>query len=109
MKIKKHVKFVAFALAVSAFSNTYAIDVNVQSTSKDIMGLGFTVNGSKHGGAGTSYTGSDMPKGSYRFGVRSKGKDIPCASSDGKRQFKLTRNTNATLKFRGGKCVAIVK
>jgi hypothetical protein len=109
MNIKKYVKLTSLLLAMLAFSNTYAINVNVRSTSKQIMGLGFTVNGSKHGGAGTSYEGSDMPKGSYRFGVRSKGKDITCVSSDGKRQFKLTKNTNAVLKFKGGKCIAVVK
>jgi hypothetical protein len=109
MNLKKFVKFASLLLALSAFSNAYAIKVHVKSTSSKITALGFTANGSKHGGLGKSYDGTDMPKGNYVFGVRYKGKDITCLNSDGKKKFKLTKNTNALLKFKGGKCTAAVK
>ncbi len=109
MNFKKYVKLASLLLALAAFSNTYAINVHVKSTSSKITALGFTANGSKHGGLGKSYDATDMPKGNYVFGVRYKGKDVSCLNSDGKKKFKLTKNTNALLKFRGGKCTAVVK
>ncbi|MES2217415.1 MAG: hypothetical protein V4501_03280 [Pseudomonadota bacterium] len=86
-------------------SECYAIDVNVQSTSDKISGLGFTANGSKHGGPGTSYNGSSMPKGVYTFGLRADGKDVGCVDSHGKKKIKLTTNTNAVLNFNGRRCI----
>jgi hypothetical protein len=90
-------------LAVT-ITNANAITVNVSSTSKNITALGFTTNGSKHGGLGSTYHASGMPKGSYAFGVRAHGKDIPCYGKDGKKTVKLTKSTKATLEFKGKHC-----
>jgi hypothetical protein len=87
------------------YINCAAINVNVESTNENIEGLGFTVNGKQHGGMGHSYKGDNMPKGNYTFGVRKKGKDITCFTSDGKKHVKLKADTNATLMFDNKKCV----
>jgi hypothetical protein len=84
--------------------NSYAIQINVRSTSTKIMGLGFTVNGAKHGGPGSKYHATDMPKGTYTFGLRAHGKDIGCFTKDGKKEINLTKNTNAVLKLKGRRC-----
>ncbi len=81
-----------------------AITVSVDSTNENIVGLGFTVNGKKHGGPGHSYSADNMPKGSYNFGVRKKGKDIPCLTANGKRSIKLKADTKVTLMFDDKKC-----
>jgi hypothetical protein len=91
-------------LFVSCFAlNTYAINVNV-STSSKVDGIGFTANGSKHGGMGSSYQGSDMPKGNYTFGLRSNGKDVGCVGKGGKKSVKLSKDTDVTLSFNGKHC-----
>jgi hypothetical protein len=97
---------IAFVTCLLSFciSTSYAITVTVQSTSKNITGLGFKANGKKHGGLGTKYHASGMPKGTYAFGVRMKGKDVPCLTKDGKRTTEVTKNTNATLVVKGGSC-----
>jgi hypothetical protein len=86
------------------YINCLAITVNVESTNQNIEGLGFTANGEKHGGAGHSYKGENMPNGSYAFGVRKGGKDIPCMYN-GKRAVKLKSDTNATVMLKGQHCV----
>jgi hypothetical protein len=60
------------------YINGFAITVNVESTNHNITGLGFTVNGKKHGGPGHSYQAESMPKGSYVFGVSKDGKNKKC-------------------------------
>jgi hypothetical protein len=102
--MRKIPKLLLTSVLTLFITQVYAIDVDVQSTSKNITGLGFTVNGSKHGGLGSSYHGKDMPKGSYVFGVR-KGKDITCFVK-GKKFTKLTENTKATLMLKGRHCTA---
>jgi hypothetical protein len=98
---------VSLALVLSvAMTQSFAIQVNVQSNASKIDGLGFTANGSKHGGLGSSYQGDGMPKGTYTFGLRAHGKDIPCPTKDGKRSVKITKNTTAMLKFNGRRCTA---
>jgi hypothetical protein len=96
-------KVMAALLLTTVVSTSYAITVNVHSTSSHITGLGFKANGSKHGGMGQNYEGKDMPKGSYAFGVRTKGKDVPC-TSNGKRSVKLTNDADVTLVVKGSKC-----
>lgn len=86
-------------------TQSYAIEINVHSTSEKIDGLGFTVDGKKHGGAGSNFQAGDMPKGVYSFGLRANGKDVPCFKG-GKKQVKLDKNTNeAVLDFNGKHCV----
>ena len=97
-------KFSLAALLSVFVVNSYAIQVNVSSTNSNIDGLGFTVNGEKHGGPGTTYEGRDMPQGSYAFGLREKGKDVPCYSKGGKRTVNLNKDTNAVLHFNGRHC-----
>jgi hypothetical protein len=87
---------------------SYAISVNVQSPSPQVAALGFTVNGSKHGGAGQRYSGNNMPAGMYSFGIRVGGvlgTDVPC-SINGRSTASLTRNANVTLIYRGNRCIA---
>lgn len=90
------------------FSSTYAININVHSTSK-VSGLGFTVNGKNHGGMGSSYSAKNMPKGKYSFGIRVggaiSGKDIPCNSGNGQKYVNLKKDTNATLQYSGKSCM----
>ncbi|MBV8801867.1 MAG: hypothetical protein JO131_02670 [Gammaproteobacteria bacterium] len=89
------------------FSSSYAININVHSTSK-VSGLGFTVNGKNHGGMGNTYSAKDMPEGKYSFGIRVggaiSGKDIPCNSSDGQKYVILKKDTNAILQYSGKSC-----
>jgi hypothetical protein len=88
-------------------STSYAININVQSTSK-VSGLGFTVNGKNHGGMGNSYSAKNMPEGKYSFGIRVggaiSGKDVPCNSDDGQKYVTLKKDTNATLQYSGKNC-----
>jgi hypothetical protein len=91
-------------LFLSAFiSQAYAITVSVHSNKK-VEGIGFTANGSKHGGMGSEYHASRMPKGMYTFGVRVHGKDIPCRDASGKKSMKLSKNTKAILTLSGKAC-----
>jgi hypothetical protein len=90
------------------FSTSYAININVQSTSKDVSALGFTVNGKSHGGRGNSYNASNMPAGQYTFGIRVNGaifgKDISCPMANGNNQVNLNKDTNAVLEYNGKNC-----
>jgi hypothetical protein len=88
-------------------SQSYAITVNVQTSSSGVHALGFTVNGSKHGGLGSSYQGGDMPAGRYKFGVRAHERDIPCPVN-GKRSVTLSSDANVQLTLNGNKCVGQV-
>lgn len=91
--------------AISLFSlQSYAIVVNVQSNSDQLMGLGFTVNGQQFGGMGNNYSKDDAPVGNYAFGVRTN-RDIGCFTRDGKKTVVLKKNTNAFLQFDGKKCL----
>lgn len=87
---------------VTTFS--YAIEVKVQTTSKEVTGLGFTVDGKQHGGLGTSYEAKEMPEGKYNFGLRDKDKDIGCHNDKGEESVQLVKNTTATLVYENGKC-----
>lgn len=95
-------------LSLFVIENSYAITVSVHSSAKNIEGLGFTVNGAKHGGVGSTYHGTNMPKGSYVFGLRSHGKDIGCIDNRGNRSVKITRSSNATLSLNGRHCTVHV-
>lgn len=88
-------------------SSTYAININVHSTSK-VSGLGFTVNGKNHGGMGSTYSAKNMPVGKYSFGLRVggaiSGKDIPCNSDNGQKYIMLKKDTTAILQYSGKNC-----
>lgn len=90
------------------FSMSYAISINVQSTSNEVAGLGFTVNGKNHGGRGNSYTATNMPAGTYTFGIRVGnslfGKDVSCYTGNGMNRVNLKNNTNAILEYDGKNC-----
>ena len=90
------------------FSSSYAININVHSTSK-VSGLGFTVNGKNHGGMGSSYSAQNMPAGKYSFGIRVggaiSGKDVPCNSDNGQKYVILKKDTDAILQYSGKTCV----
>lgn len=92
-------------LFFSFFSTTsHAIQINVQSTSNDIMALGFTVNGENHGGLGTSYSNDNSPIGFYTFGVRSHNTDITCYTNKGKMSIQLNKSSTAVLHYNGKAC-----
>lgn len=86
----------------STFS--YAIDIKVTTSTENVTGIGFTVNGEQHGGLGNSYDKNNMPEGMYSFGLRYNGQDISCLSKEGKEQIKITKDTTATLILDNGKC-----
>lgn len=88
--------------------NSYAIQVSVSSSSNGVAALGFTVNGKNHGGAGKSYSNSDVPAGSYSFGVRVGGllgKDVGCTVK-GNGNVTLTKDASVTLNYNGKTCTA---
>lgn len=86
----------------------FAIRVSVLSTNKDIFALGFKVNGEQHGGMGTEYQSSDVPAGTYTFGVRWQGQDIRCSDKSGKSQINLTHDARVVLNFKGTKCTFMI-
>ncbi len=85
----------------------YAIQINVQSSSKEVFGLGFAINGKDHGGAGKTYSITGMPVGGlYNFGVRVGGpfgNDVDCLKQ-GKKFFVLKTDTTAVLTYLGSRC-----
>lgn len=94
-----------------AMLEVHAIEVNVQSTTNDISGLGFLVNGESYGGLGDSYRQTGMPKGTYSFGVRVGGifgDDVEC-HVDGKTTVDLNQDTTVMLNYDGKTCTAVVK
>ncbi|MHB1947214.1 MAG: hypothetical protein ACYCQI_03770 [Gammaproteobacteria bacterium] len=98
-------KILALLLLASFSLNCYAIQVNVKSTSNDIMALGFSVNGENHGGLGTSYSNDNVPVGDYIFGVRAhNNNDITCYTNQGKASIHLNKSTTATLHYDGKNC-----
>jgi hypothetical protein len=86
---------------------SYAIKVTVQSSSKGVTALGYTVNGKKSGGAGGSYKNTDAPTGKYLFGVRAGG-DVPCATKEGKKAMTLKKDTTVTLTYNGKTCIMVL-
>lgn len=85
--------------------NSYAIQINVQTSSKEVSALGFTVNGKDYGWLGTSYSVNNMPPGKYDFGVYVNGSDIDCLVGD-QSWTTLSRDTTAILYLHGNKCIA---
>src|SRR5437016_1762829 len=88
---------------------SYAIRVDVQ-TSKDagVKALGFTVNGKSHGGRCCTYYKTNMPAGSYTFGVRVGsligGTDITCFTRSRNPSVMLNTDSTATLFYTNNKC-----
>lgn len=105
----KLIKIVGIALSLSILSCN-ALQINVQSNSP-IYGLGFEVNGQKHGGAGHSYGADNMPPGMYRFGVRANslfGTDVPCLTN-GQAAVRIDSNATANLIYNNGHCIAVIR
>jgi hypothetical protein len=102
--MRKLSKIIAGLGLVLFATQSFAIDVHVQSSSSGIFALGYTVDGSKHGGLGKTYNGNGMPAGTYTFGLRSHGKDVGCVTKDGKKDIKINSNTMATYDFNGTTC-----
>src|SRR5690348_14812541 len=107
--MKTYFKFFVGTVLFLFISSTYAININVQSTSKNVSALGFTVNGKNHGGMGSTYNAKNMPIGKYSFGVRVGGtilgKDVPCNLSNGEKYVILKSDTNALLHYNGKTCM----
>jgi hypothetical protein len=107
--MRKQTKIFIGVLLSSLISTSYAINVNVQSTSRNISGLGFTVNGKNHGGMGSNYRATNMPTGKYTFGIRVGGsvfgKDVPCHPNNGHSYVILKQDTNALLEYNGKTCM----
>lgn len=89
--------------------DSYAIQVNVQASSSAVSGLGFAVNGKNHGGAGHSYSISNMPAGgTFIFGIRVNGifgNDVTCYAA-GKKSVRLDHDSTAVLNYDGHQCTA---
>jgi uncharacterized protein YegJ (DUF2314 family) len=98
-------------IALSFFVlNSYAISVNVQTSSKDVSALGFTTNGKNYGGMGKSYQKSNMVAGTYTFGVRVgglTGTDVGC-TSQGKEEVSINNDATVTLNYDSKKCSMLV-
>jgi hypothetical protein len=87
---------------------SFAFKVTVQSPSKEVSALGFTVNGKNSGGLGKSYTKNNMQAGNYTFGIRINGMfgtDVGCKSANGKSSFSLKSDTVATLSYKNNSCL----
>lgn len=106
--MRGYIRVLTGSLLLCFLSNSYAINVNVRSTSNDVSALGFTVNGKNHGGMGTSYSAMNMPAGTYTFGVRVGGAvfgtDVPCNPVSGSKYVNLNKDTTATLVYDGKSC-----
>jgi len=107
----RHLKIFFFLFIFTFVSTSHAIQINVKSSSKEVSALGFTVNGKNHGGAGKSYLASNMPAGTYEFGVRVNGlfgTDVPC-SYHSKKEIQLNKDTMAILNYDGQACTMFIK
>lgn len=90
------------------YLNCYAIQVHVQTSSKRVSAIGFTVNGKQHGWFGSTYSANDVPAGSYKFGVRADSGDLGC-SIDGEEFVNITKDTSVFLNVSGEECSGIVR
>ena len=106
LNMSKFLTILAFSTIIIGVSlQSVALSISVQS-SGDVSALGFTLNGKNYGGAGTSYSKSGLPSGSYSFGVRVNGlfgNDVPCLYK-GKSTVALSKDTAAFLKYSGNNC-----
>lgn len=87
---------------------TFAFQVTVKSSSKEVSGIGFSVDGKNHGGMGKSYTKANMPAGSYAFGIRVDGlfgTDVGCKTPKGKKYIALKNDTVAIVKYQKNVCI----
>lgn len=94
-------------------SMSYAITVSVHSPSNEVYALGFQLNGKDYGGAGTSYSRSNLPAGMYIFGIRVGGlligaKDVGCPYK-GKKAVMLSKDTRAVLNYNGRTCSTSIR
>lgn len=104
--MRNYIKAILGLSLLSLVCNCYAIQVNVQSSSKQVSALGFTVNGKNYGGAGSSYSKKGVPTGNYTFGVRVGGvfgTDVGC-TMNGKGSIALNSDTTAVLSYNGKNC-----
>jgi hypothetical protein len=110
---KWNVMFFTLILTFSLSSVSYAMTVSAQTSSKEVYALGFQTNGKDYGGAGTSYSRSNLSPGMYSFGIRIGGlligaKDVPCPIK-GKRFVMLNKDTTAILNYNGRSCSANIR
>lgn len=106
---KFHKLIVLSALLLGFAAQSSALSISVQS-SGSVSALGFTLNGKNYGGAGTSYSKSGLPSGSYSFGVRVNGlfgNDVPCTYK-GRSTVALNKDTSAYLKYSGNHCTVSI-
>jgi hypothetical protein len=103
--MKRFILKICIISMISLFSiSSFAIQVKVQTSAKNISGIGFSVEGKQHGGLGKSYETSNLPEGMYTFGLRQKGQDVGCTTKEGEESIKLTKDSIATLDYDNGKC-----
>jgi hypothetical protein len=103
------IRFILKTVVASVLSlfviTSYAIEVNVKTNADKVTGIGFTVNGKKHGGMGSSYKAKDMPADAdYTFGLRIGTQDIGCKTEGGDEAVKLSADSNIELSYTDGKC-----
>jgi hypothetical protein len=108
--MRKYIRTLSAVFLSLFILEAHAITVNVKASS-NVSGLGFSVNGKSHGGAGTSYSKSGLPTGMYSFGVRVNGvfgNDVGCKTSGGKTSIMLNKDTSARLNYNGRSCTVQV-
>lgn len=91
---------------------TFAIQVIVRSPSHEVYALGFRLNGNDYGKAGKYYSKSNLPAGTYTFGIRVGGlligaKDVGCPAK-GKKSVMLNNDATAVLSYNGKTCSASI-
>lgn len=82
------------------------IRVNVRTGIQAASALGFSVDGTRAGSLGRSFSGRGPANRTYLFGYRTKApnrKNVSCSS------HVLTRNSTVTLVAKGSRCQSIVK
>ena len=106
-----YIRMVSLVLLLFPVLCAHAIQVNVQTQSKGVFALGFTVNKKSYGGMGHSYTRKNMPMDSaYSFGLRAgglMGDDVTCYTqfkNEKKQQVTLTEDSAVALDFDGKYC-----
>jgi hypothetical protein len=102
---KVNVLFAVFLMSILSFG-LYAsqkISVTVKSDYKKVSALGFSVNGSSHGGLGNSYSSKGPKDMTYSFGYREGlifSKDVSCGT------LFLDKDSIVLLKSDGNSCNA---
>ncbi|KTD82512.1 hypothetical protein Lwal_0629 [Legionella waltersii] len=93
-----------FLLALDAFAGE-TIKITVHSNEKNVVAIGFTVNGLNYGSLGNSYSTRGPKNKTYLFGIRKDsifGESVSCGS------LSLEKDSSITLVYQDNLCVSIL-